>query len=262
MNRKGDVEMNVLVVDDEKLARDEMRFLLEGDAEIEQIFEASSGAEALRLIDEKDIDLVFLDIQMPQMDGFQVVQELLKREQTPLIIFATAYDNYAIKAFEVNALDYLLKPVEKDRLTKALERAKAAMGEKKGFLEKLKRLTRSIKIAGKFLSRVALRRGEEFVLVDVSEIALFQKSGNRIMAFTINGSFEANYKELDELEGELDPVIFLRLGNELLVNVERIESIVPWSGGNYMMRLNDLNHTEVRLTKSQAKLLKSKVEGI
>ena len=112
------------------------------------------------------------------------------------------------------------------------------------------------------MSRVALRRGEEFVLVDVSEIALFQKSGNRIMAFTINGSFEANYKELDELEGELDPVIFLRLGNELLVNVERIESIVPWSGGNYMMRLNDLNHTEVRLTKSQAKLLKSKVEGI
>jgi len=254
--------MNVLIVDDEKLARDEMRFLLEGEGDIDQIFEAGSGLEALRLIDEKDIDLVFLDIQMPQMDGFQVVQELIKRDQTPLIIFATAYDNYAIKAFEVNALDYLLKPVEKDRLTRALERAKAARGEKKGFLEKLRKLTRSIKVTGKFLSRVALRRGEEFVLVDVTEIALFQKSGNRIFAFTVQGKFEANYRELDELEGELDPVLFLRLGNELLVNVERIQSIVPWAGGNYMMRLDDFGNTEIRLSKSQAKLLKSKVEGI
>jgi len=123
--------MNVMIVDDEKLARDEMRYLLKDEPDIDVVCEAASGQEALRLLDENEIDLIFLDIQMPEMDGFQVVQSLLERSETPLVIFATAYDNYAIRAFEVNALDYLLKPVEKDRLRKALERARESHRERR-----------------------------------------------------------------------------------------------------------------------------------
>lgn len=254
--------MNVMIVDDEKLARDEMRYLLEDEPDIRVVCEAGSGSEALKMLDENDIDLVFLDIQMPEMDGFQVVQSLLQRPDTPLVIFATAYDNYAIRAFEVNALDYLLKPVEKDRLKKALERAREAHGEKHSFIEKLKKLTQSIKIGRKFLSKLALKKQEEFFLLDVGRIALLRQNADRIVALTDKGIFEANYSHLDELEGELDPALFLRLGNDLLVNVEKIANIVPWSGGNYIMTLDDSEKSEVRLTKSQAKLLKSKVEGI
>jgi len=254
--------MNVMIVDDEKLARDEMRYLLKDEPDIDVVCEAASGQEALRLLDENEIDLIFLDIQMPEMDGFQVVQSLLERSETPLVIFATAYDNYAIRAFEVNALDYLLKPVEKDRLRKALERARESHRERRSFVEKLKKLTQSIKIGRKFLSRVALKKQDELFLLDVERIALLKRVGDRIVAHTDEGTFEANYSHLDELEGELDPARFLRLGNDYIVNVEKIANIVPWTGGNYMMTLDDLEKTEVHLTKSQAKVLKSKVEGI
>jgi len=162
----------------------------------------------------------------------------------------------------VNALDYLLKPVEKDRLRKALERARESHRERRSFVEKLKKLTQSIKIGRKFLSRVALKKQDELFLLDVERIALLKRVGDRIVAHTDEGTFEANYSHLDELEGELDPARFLRLGNDYIVNVEKIANIVPWTGGNYMMTLDDLEKTEVHLTKSQAKVLKSKVEGI
>lgn len=256
------MKIRAIIVDDEELARDEMRFLLADEGNVEIVGEASGGEAAVRLAREKNPDLIFLDIQMPVMDGLQVVQALLREETVPLIVFTTAYDQYAIKAFEVNALDYLLKPIEKERLKEALDRAVKTLPRREEFLERIKKLTESIKVGTRFLPRMVIRKGENVELIEVRKVAMFHREGRLINAYTDEGDFGTNYKDLDEIEVQLDPSLFIRLGSDHLVNLRRITQIVPWSGGNYMMTLDDSSKTEVRLNRSQAKLLKNKVEGI
>ncbi|MCK4235678.1 MAG: response regulator transcription factor, partial [Candidatus Krumholzibacteria bacterium] len=198
--------IRVVIVDDEDLARDEMRFLLGEEKDIEIVGEAAGGEEAVRLILEKKPDLVFLDIQMPVMDGFQVVSALLRSGEVPLIVFATAYDQYAIKAFEVNALDYLLKPIGKDRLSGALERARGELPERKEFVKRVKKLAEAINVRMPFLPRIVLRRGDEVALVDVEKISVFHRVGSLVTAHTEGGAFPTNYRELDEIEVQLDPM--------------------------------------------------------
>ncbi|RKZ08939.1 hypothetical protein DRQ05_00640 [bacterium] len=254
--------MKVMIVDDEKLARDEMRYLLAEEPDIEIACEASSGREALELARSQDIDLIFLDIQMPVMDGFEVVRALIEGEKMPLIVFATAYDRYAIKALEVKALDYLLKPIEKEALERALNRARESVADRRDFVRRLKKLTETIKVGKKFLSKIVVIVEGKASIIEVDKVALLKQAGHKVEAYTDEGELVANYKSLDELEGDLDPDVFIRLGSEYIVNVERISSIVPWSGGNYIMTMIDADDTEVRLTQSQAKLLKNKIEGV
>jgi len=254
------VPIKVIIVDDEKLARDEMRFLLSQEKDIEIVAEASGGREAVGLVRGKSPDVVFLDIQMPEMNGFQVVSELLAAGTLPLIIFATAYDQYAIKAFEVNALDYLLKPIDRRRLGEALERARRAMPKREEFAKRLRALAESIRIGTSFLPRIVVRKGEEPAVIDVDRVAMMHREGYRVTAHTDEGKFPTNYRDLDEIEIQLDPAFFIRLGGDYLVNIRKIADVVPWSGGNFMMTLSDADKTEVRLNRSQAKLLKSKAE--
>jgi two-component system LytT family response regulator/two-component system response regulator LytT len=255
------LKIRAIIVDDEELARDEMKFLLEGEGDVEIVGEAAGGEEAVNLVREHKPDLIFLDIQMPVMDGFQVVQTLLGLDELPLVVFSTAYDQYAIKAFEVNALDYLLKPIEKKRLEQALDRVREAMPKREEFIERVRKMTENIKIGTRFLQRIVLRSGEEVTLIEVQRVAMLHQEGHRVKAHTNEGDFTANYRNLDEIETQLDPTLFVRLGGEYLVNLHRIAKITPWSGGNYVMTLDDAAGTEVRLSKSQAKLLKNKVEG-
>ncbi len=250
----------VIIVDDEKLARDEMRFLLSQEKDVEIVAEAAGGREAVDLVREKRPDALFLDIQMPEMNGFQVVGELLKEGDVPLVIFATAYDSYAIKAFEVNALDYLLKPIDRARLGEALAKARRAAPRREEFAKRLRALAESIRIGTSFLPRVVVRKGEEPALVDVERVAMLHREGSRVTAHTDEGRFATNYRDLDEIEIQIDPAIFIRLGGDYLVNIRKIADIVPWSGGNFMMILSDADKTEVRLNRSQAKLLKGKAE--
>lgn len=254
--------IRTLIVDDEKLARDEMRFLLAAEKDLEIVGEAAGGREAIELVRERRADLVFLDIQMPEVDGFQVVRALIEAGDPPLIVFATAYDQYAIKAFEVNALDYLLKPIDRARLGAALERARRALPRREEFAKRLRSLAESIRIGTSFLPRIVVRSGEEPLLVEVERVAMLRREGSRVTAFTAGGSYPTNYRDLDEIEVQLDPAIFVRLGADLLVNIRRIADVVPWSGGNFMMSLDDDRRTEVRLNRSQAKLLKSKAERL
>ena len=254
------MSIKVIIVDDEKLARDEMRFLISHEKDVEIVGEAAGGREAVALVRGKKPDLVFLDIQMPEMNGFQVVSELLEAGSLPLIIFATAYDQYAIKAFEVNALDYLLKPIDRTRLDEALERARRAMPKREEFAQRLRALAESIRIGTSFLPRIVVRRGDEPVLVDVDRVAMLHREGYRVTAHTDDGKFPTNYRDLDEIEIQLDPAMFIRLGGDYLVNIRKITDVVPWSGGNFMMTLGDSDKTEVRLNRSQAKLLKGKAE--
>jgi len=254
------VSIKALIVDDEKLARDEMRFLLGSEKDVEIVAEASGGREAVALIREKKPDIVFLDIQMPEVNGFQVVHELVETGDIPLIIFATAYDQYAIRAFEVNALDYLLKPIDRERLGEALARARRAMPQREEFAMRLRKLAEGIRIKTSFLPRIVVRKGEEPAVIDVERVAMLRREGYRVTAHTDEGKFPTNYRDLDEVEIQLDPAIFIRLGGDYLVNIRAIADVVPWSGGNFMMTLEDADKTEVRLNRSQAKLLKGKAE--
>jgi two-component system response regulator LytT len=254
------VPIKVIIVDDEKLARDEMRFLLSQEKDVEIAAEASGGREAIELVRSEKPDVVFLDIQMPEMNGFQVVHELVEAGMPPLIVFATAFDQYAIKAFEVNALDYLLKPIDRQRLAEALARARREMPRRGEFAKRLRALAESIHSGTSFLPRIVIRKGEEPALVDVARVAMLRREGSRVTAYTEEGKFSTNYRDLDEVETQLDPAIFVRLGGDYLVNVGRITDLVPWSGGNFMVTLGDADKTEVRLNRSQAKLLKSKAE--
>ena len=252
--------IRAIIVDDEELARDEMRYLLE-DEEVEIVAEAKDGREALILAEEHAPDLLFLDIQMPGMNGFQVLQGLVGKQHVPLVIFATAFDQYAIKAFEVNALDYLLKPIEKERLHEALERARRAMPKREEYTERLRRLAENIQVKTPFLPRLVIQKEKDVGLVESEKVAMLSREGRRIRAYTGDGTFDTNYKDLDELEPQLDPLIFLRLGADHIVNLRLIAEIMPWSGGRYNIVLDDAEHTEVQLTRSQAMLLKNKVKG-
>ena len=254
------MSIKALIVDDEKLARDEMRFLLGSEKDVEIVAEASGGREAVALVREKKPDIVFLDIQMPEVNGFQVVHELVETGEIPLIIFATAYDQYAIRAFEVNALDYLLKPIDRERLGEALARARRAMPQREEFAMRLRKLAEGIRIKTSFLPRIVVRKGEEPAVVDVERVAMLRREGYRVTAHTDEGKFPTNYRDLDEVEIQLDPAIFIRLGGDYLVNIRAIADVIPWSGGNFMMTLEDADKTEVRLNRSQAKLLKGKAE--
>jgi len=254
------VPIKAIIVDDEKLARDEMRFLLTDEKDVEVVAEAAGGREAVELVRREKPDVVFLDIQMPEVNGFQVVHDLVATGDIPLIIFATAYDQYAIKAFEVNALDYLLKPIDRKRLQEALFRARRLLPQREEFAKRLRKLAASIRIGTSFLPRIVVRKGEEPVLVDIERLAMLRREGYRVTAHTDEGKFPTNYRDLDEVEIQLDPAIFIRLGGDYLVNIRKITDIVPWSGGNFMMTLSDADKTEVRLNRSQAKLLKGKAE--
>ena len=253
--------VRALIVDDEKLARDEMRYLLDQAGDIEVAGEASGGEEAVRMAAELKPDMIFLDIQMPELDGFGVVRKLVDSGDVPLIVFTTAYDQYAIKAFEINAVDYLLKPVEKDRLESAIERAKAILPSRGEYVEKLKKLTEGIHVGRKFLPRIVVKKEGGMDLIDTEHVAMLEKRGPEILAHTDDGDFVTNYTDLDELEVQLDPAVFLRLGSDGIVNVGKIGEIVPWSGGNYVMTLDDSASTEIRLTRTQAQILKNKAEG-
>jgi two-component system LytT family response regulator/two-component system response regulator LytT len=252
----------VLIVDDEELARSEMRYLLGEEDDIEIIGEAAGGEEAVRLVRELHPDLVFLDIQMPVMDGFQVVRALLASGEMPLVCFATAYDQYAIKAFEVNALDYLLKPIERDRLGAALSRAREIMPKREEYIERVRRMAETIKIGTRFLPRIVIRRDGEVGLIEVEKVSMLHQEGARVTVHTEAGTFPSNYADLDEIETELDPMLFIRLGRSSIVNLKRISRITPWSGGHYLLVLDDADTSELTLTRSQAQLLKNKVEGI
>ena len=256
------MKIRALIVDDECLARDEIAYLLKDEEDIEIIGEAAGGEEAVRQVIEKRPDIIFLDIQMPVMDGFQVIRSLLQAEALPPVIFTTAYDQYAIRAFEVNALDYLLKPIEKKRLAEALKRVRDVLPRRAEFVERVRKLAEEIRVGTPFLPRLVVRKGAKLDLFDVAGIAMLRREGSTITALTEQGAFITNYHDMDELEVQLDPAVFMRLGGDYLVNLRKISRIVPWSGGKYIMTLDDAKRSEVPLSRSQAQLLKNKVEGI
>ncbi len=254
--------LRVIVVDDEQLAREELCYQLEQLGEVEVIAQAGNGIEALTVVERHGPDLVFLDIQMPGLTGFEVARRLLAREEdSPGLIFVTAYDQHAIEAFEVNAVDYLLKPVEASRLDQAIQRARRRLsagpaGGQADLKDQLDRIAKLVSSRNVRRDQVAVKTGERFLLVQADEVIYASVADESINIVTGQISGTSNYRTLDDLQARLDPDVFWRVHRSHLVNINKIKEIVPWFSRNYILRMKDAKATEIPVSRSQTKRLR------
>jgi two-component system LytT family response regulator len=234
-------KIRALIVDDESLARERIRTLLEGDAGIDIIGESADGRAALAAIKTEAPDLLFLDVQIPLLNGFEVLEALATEEaRLPVVVFVTAYDQYALHAFEVHALDYLLKPFDRERFRKALQRAKAQIEhERKGELgERLLALLADLKPEPKHLERLVIKDAGRVFFLRAGEIDWIESAGNYVRLHT---GREAHLlrETMNTLETKLNPASFLRIHRSTIVNVERIKELQPLFRGEYVVILQD-----------------------
>jgi two-component system LytT family response regulator len=230
-------KIQALIVDDEPLARKKIRLLLEHEMDIEIIGECVNGPKAVVAIEKHQPDLLFLDVQMPGLDGFGVLQAI-RPEQWPVIIFVTAYDEYALRAFEVHALDYLLKPFDQARFQTALTRARAQLHRAPDFNQQLRALLKDFKPEPKSLERLVIKTAGRVYFVSVSELDWIEAADNYVRLHT--GSETHLLREtMNALETKLDPARFVRIHRSTIVNLERIKEMKPWFHGEYIVILRD-----------------------
>ncbi|HLJ48049.1 MAG TPA: response regulator [Bryobacteraceae bacterium] len=228
-------QFSVLIVDDEPLAREGLRMLLTNDPQVAAITEAKNGREAVIAIRDSRPDLLFLDVQMPEMDGFEVVRQL-GPERMPAVVFVTAHDQYAIRAFEINALDYLLKPVTAERFRQSLERAKARLsgGEEVG--RRMVSLLEAMSNPSSYVKRLAVRSGTRTLFVPVDDIEWIQAAEN-YAELHVGAAAYLLQATMNTLEASLDPTTFLRIHRSLIVNVGRVKELQPAGHGEYVVVL-------------------------
>lgn len=253
--------LRTVVVDDEELARDELCYLLGKVGGIRIVGQASNGPDAIRVVREQNPDLVMLDIQMPGLSGFEVARRLLSAGQDSQLVFVTAFDRHAIEAFEINAVDYLLKPVEAERLGTAIDRVRrrlqtdrpAALASASGDLEKLLQL---LSTRQERRQQLAVRVGDRFILVHADEVVHASVEDDVITVVTNSLSGTSNYRTLDELHATLDPAVFWRVHRSHLVNINKIKEIVPWFSRNFLLKMKDAKGTEIPVSRTQTKRLR------
>jgi two-component system, LytTR family, response regulator len=247
--------LTTLVVDDEPLAREGLRMFLSKDPDIASIHEARDGRAAVNTILTARPDLVFLDVQMPEMDGFKVVQEV-GPERMPAVVFVTAHDRYAIQAFEINAIDYLLKPVTEERFTQALQRAKTRLHPEPGDdgSRQIIGLLQAIATPRRYITRLAVRSAGKTVFVELEEIDWIEAAENYVQLHTGRGS-HLLHVPLNTLEKSLDPENFLRVHRSMIVNVKRIKELQPGPHGEYVITLQ--NQVRLQAGRSYTEKLKA-----
>jgi two-component system, LytTR family, response regulator len=255
------VSLKAVLVDDEELARDELGYLLGQVGGIEVIGQAGNGLEALTTIDRLQPDVVFLDVQMPGLTGFEVARRLVDTRATSHIIFVTAYDQHAIEAFEVNAVDYLLKPVEPGRLEIAVDRARRRIATDRAAdgVVRNAELEKIIELVAERQSRrerLAIKVGERFLLVQAEDIIYASLADEGISVVTSQHAGTSNFRTLDELQERLDPTVFWRVHRSHLVNINKIKEIVPWFSRNYILRMKDEKTTEIPVSRTQTRRLR------
>jgi len=252
------MKITALIVDDEQPARDELAFLLKGFPDVEVVGQGKNGVDAVNLIRELNPHLVLLDVQMPGVDGFGVIKKLIeKKVRLPYFVFATAYDHYAVQAFEVNALDYLLKPVARPRLEKALSKVRRMLETAESTHDKLDRLVQMMEQrppAQK--NKLVVKSAGRLFLVDSDDIvyASIEDGVISIVARDLEG--QSNFRTVEELQSNLDPKTFWRVHRSYLVNVNRIKEIVPWFKSSYQLRMQDRKQTEIPVSRAQTKKLR------
>jgi two-component system LytT family response regulator len=249
------MRIRTLIVDDESIARDRLRRFLGSEPDIDIIGECGNGSEAASAINKLTPDLVFLDIQMPEMNGFEVLKAV-ESERIPAVVFVTAYDHFAIKAFEVHALDYLLKPFNRERFRRAVRYAREQIRQSRpGHMDdRLLALLRSIQIEPRYLDRLVIKSSGRVYFLKTDEVDWIEASGNYV---TLHAGRESHLlrETMNHVEDRLDPSRFLRIHRSRLVNIDRIKELQPLFGGDYTVVLKD--GTELTLSRTyRERLLK------
>ena len=244
--------ISTLIVDDEQLASDELAYLLNEFPEVEIVATGTNGLEALKLIEDLEPDLVFLDVQMPGLDGMGVIRGLRERGiPVPHIVLATAYDQYAIEAFKAAATDYLLKPIEKERLALTMERVRKAMDER------AKAPAQPELNPTAHRNKILIRKDNRNFIVDVQDVIYATIDEKTITVVGSNIEGESTYKTIDELQASLDPELFWRVHRSWLVNIDRIREVIPWFKSSFQLRMDDKRQTEVPVSRVQTKRLRT-----
>ena len=250
----SNASISTVLVDDEQLARNELAFLLKTFPEIEVVGTGSNGLEAIDLIEKLEPDLVFLDVQMPGLDGLGVIRRLRERDITlPHFVMATAFDHYAVEAFRLEAMDYLLKPFDMERLTETVHRVQRSFSEK-----------RSAEAASGSALRMSHQRtkllvkstGRSFI-VDAHDIVFATIEDGLITVVTQQMEGESNYRTIEELQSNLDPEVFWRVHRSYLVNINRIREVIPWFNSSYQLKMEDKKQTEIPVSRVQTKRLRA-----
>jgi two-component system LytT family response regulator len=237
-------KVRTIIVDDEELARERLRSLLEREKEIEIVGEAGDGKSAVELIDSEKPDLVFLDVQMPELNGFEVLQNLTHR---PNVVFVTAHDKFALKAFDVHAVDYLLKPFDKERFQMALKRALEKVKSKSSEGDKIAAVLEEVKPPSKPVERLMVKTEGRVLLIRIEELDWVEAADNYV---NLHVGTEAHLmrETMNALEGKLPPDKFMRISRSTIVNLERIKELQPMFHGEYVVILK--NGTKLTLSRS------------
>jgi two-component system, LytTR family, response regulator len=252
--------INTIIVDDEKPAREELAYLLKGFPEINVIGQGRNGVDAVNLIKEHSPDLVFLDVQMPGLDGFGVLKKLVERKmRVPHVVFATAYDHYAVQAFDVNAVDYVLKPFDKARISKAIQRARKEIEAQTSPTERLEQLVSQLgnsKQSSTQPVKVLVKSQQRLLLVDAEDVIWASIDGGMITVMAKEVEGVSNYHTLEEMAAALDSDSFWRPHRSYLVNIHHIKEVVPWFKASYMMKMSDKKQTEIPVSRGQIKRMR------
>jgi two-component system LytT family response regulator len=230
--------MKVLIVDDEPLARDRIREMLSDYQDMEVIAEARNGREAIESIRTQSPDLVFLDVQMPDFNGFEVLENL-NAERMPLIIFVTAYDQHAIRAFDVHAVDYLTKPFDRKRFAEAIEHARIIMkGTEEPDTTRIMKLLEEFKAGPRYLERFAIKSGEKVFFIRSEDVDAIEAQGNYVRLNLGNASHLLR-ETLNNIEAQIDPRVFVRIHRRTIVNINRVKELQTWARGEYRVVLQN-----------------------
>jgi two-component system, LytTR family, response regulator LytT len=255
MRDRATTTLTTIVVDDEQLACDELAFLLKDFPEIDVIATGSNGLEAVDLVQKLEPELLFLDVHMPGLDGIGTVRRLREKDlDLPQVIFVTAYDQHAVEAFRLEALDYLLKPVDKGRLAETIERARRVIQDKKAFGAQSAAASPKPPVAPR--SKLLVRANNRNFIVDANELIYATIDDGLITLITSNLEGQSNYRTIEDLQANLDRDMFWRVHRSYLVNINRIKEVVPWFKSSYQLRMDDRKHTEVPVSRVQTRRLR------
>jgi two-component system response regulator LytT len=249
--------ISTLVVDDEQLAREELAYLLKDFPDIELLPSATNGLEALKAIEELEPDLVFLDVQMPGLDGLGLIRKLRERGgPLPHFVLVTAFDQYAIEAFRLEAMDYLLKPVEKERLSESVARARRIFEERQQAPERPAETTLTAKPPVQ-RTKLLVKTNNRNLIVDAHDMIYATIEDGLITIVTSHFEGQSNYRTIEELQSNLDPDLFWRVHRSFLVNINKIREVIPWFKSSFQLKMDDKKQTEIPVSRIQTRRLRA-----
>lgn len=260
MQPRGTASISTILADDERLALDELQYLLREYPEVEVVGTASDGLEAVKQAEALEPDLMFLDVQMPGLDGMSVIRKIREGGgHVPYFILATAYDQYAVEAFQLEALDYVLKPIERERLAQAIHRANKFIAERAKTAEFAPVAAASSSESKPLLQRTKVlikAQGRNFI-VDAHDIIYATIDDGLITVVASGVEGMSNYRTIEELQSNLDPDVFWRVHRSYLVNINRIREVVPWFKSSFQLRMDDKKQSEIPVSRVQTKRLRA-----